>query len=229
MHLSPLQSEQSGKFAQAAHLPARCSSTIITARFTAPTPASIRSSRWPSSCRDARRCGGVRRDRGGASRAADRPRQRHELVGTIDRRRDRCRFQQVSEPHRRTRSRARARPRIEPGVVLDQLNAAAAPHGLQFGPDVATSNRANLGGMIGNNSAGSRSIRHGKTVDHVIELSVLAADATPATLRPLTPDQLQAEQSRRRSLGRSLSRGRENCGRASMRRSSPAFRRSCGA
>ena len=42
---------------------------------------------------------------------------------------------------------------IQPGVVLDQLNAAAAPHGLQFGPDVATSSRANLGGMIGNNSA----------------------------------------------------------------------------
>ncbi len=58
--------------------------------------------------------------------------------------------------------------RIEPGVVLDQLNAAAKPHGLQFGPDVATSNRANIGGMIGNNSAGARSIRHGKTVDHVI-------------------------------------------------------------
>ena len=55
-------------------------------------------------------------------------------------------------------------------MVLDQLNAAAAAHGLQFAPDVATSSRANLGGMIGNNSAGSRSIWHGKTVDHVIEL-----------------------------------------------------------
>ena len=76
--------------------------------------------------------------------------------------------------------------RVEPGVVLDQLNAAAGEHGLQFGPDVATSNRANIGGMIGNNSAGSRSIRHGKTVDHVVELSVLSADGTPATLRPLT-------------------------------------------
>jgi len=86
--------------------------------------------------------------------------------------------------------------RVEPGVVLDALNAAAAPHGLQFGPDVATSNRANLGGMIGNNSAGARSIRHGKTVDSVIELSVLAADTTPATLCPLAPVQLHAEQAR---------------------------------
>ena len=45
--------------------------------------------------------------------------------------------------------------RVEPGVVLDQLNAAAAEHGLQFGADVATSSRANIGGMIGNNSAGA--------------------------------------------------------------------------
>lgn len=86
--------------------------------------------------------------------------------------------------------------RVQPGVVLDQLNAAAKPHGLQFGPDVATSNRANICGMIGNNSAGSRSIRHGKTVDHVIALDVLAADASPATLRPLTPVEIAAEQAR---------------------------------
>src|ERR1043166_799117 len=57
--------------------------------------------------------------------------------------------------------------RVQPGVILDQLNRALAPHGLQFGPDVATASRANLGGMIGNNSAGARSIVHGKTIDHV--------------------------------------------------------------
>ncbi len=45
--------------------------------------------------------------------------------------------------------------RVQPGVVLDQLNRAAGEHGLQFGPDVATASRANLGGMIGNNSAGA--------------------------------------------------------------------------
>src|SRR6185369_3195428 len=56
--------------------------------------------------------------------------------------------------------------RVQPGVILDQLNRALAPHGLQFGPDVATASRANLGGMIGNNSAGSHSIVHGKTIDH---------------------------------------------------------------
>ncbi|HEY2146982.1 MAG TPA: FAD-binding and (Fe-S)-binding domain-containing protein, partial [Pirellulales bacterium] len=86
--------------------------------------------------------------------------------------------------------------RVEPGVVLEQLNAAAKPHGLQFGPDVATSNRANIGGMIGNNSAGSRSIRHGKTVDHVIAMDVLAADRTPAVLRPMTADERASEERR---------------------------------
>ncbi|HZI97430.1 MAG TPA: FAD-binding oxidoreductase [Actinomycetales bacterium] len=49
--------------------------------------------------------------------------------------------------------------RVEPGVVQDDLNAAAAPHGLMFGPDTSTSNRATIGGMIGNNSAGSGSVR----------------------------------------------------------------------
>ena len=82
--------------------------------------------------------------------------------------------------------------RLEPGVVLDVLNAAAAKHGLQFAPDVATSSRANVGGMIGNNSAGARSIWHGKTVDHVIELDAMLADGTRHTLAPLDDAQLAA-------------------------------------
>ncbi len=86
--------------------------------------------------------------------------------------------------------------RVEPGVVLDQFNAAAAPLGLQFGPDVATSSRANVGGMIGNNSAGARSIWHGKTVDNVISLDVVLSDATLTTFGPLTPHELTAQQSR---------------------------------
>src|SRR5262245_46960500 len=67
----------------------------------------------------------------------------------------------------------RRRVRVQPGVVLDQLNRTLASHQLQFGPDVATASRANLGGMIGNNSAGSRSIIYGKTGDHVLSLNVL--------------------------------------------------------
>jgi FAD/FMN-containing dehydrogenase/Fe-S oxidoreductase len=70
--------------------------------------------------------------------------------------------------------------RVGPGVVLDDLNRAAARHGLMFGPDVATGSRATLGGMIGNNSAGARSIVYGMTADNLVELDVLLADGTRA-------------------------------------------------
>ena len=63
--------------------------------------------------------------------------------------------------------------RVEPGVVLNGLNAHLKPLGLMFGPDVSTSDRATLGGMIGNNSAGARSLRYGKTVDHVRKVDVV--------------------------------------------------------
>src|SRR5438128_2969665 len=55
--------------------------------------------------------------------------------------------------------------RVRPGCVLDDLNQAVRPHGLQFAPDISTANRATLGGMIANNSSGTRSVVHGKTVD----------------------------------------------------------------
>ncbi len=71
---------------------------------------------------------------------------------------------------------------VEPGVVLDQLNAQAAPHGLMFGPDVATSTHATLGGMIGNNSSGVHSILYGRTVEHVLALEVILADGSPVYL-----------------------------------------------
>ncbi|HZY88148.1 MAG TPA: FAD-linked oxidase C-terminal domain-containing protein, partial [Gemmataceae bacterium] len=79
--------------------------------------------------------------------------------------------------------------RVQPGVVLDQLNRAAAAHGLQFGPDVATASRANLGGMIGNNSAGARSIVYGKTLDHVRRLGVVLADGGRADFGPVSPQE----------------------------------------
>ena len=65
---------------------------------------------------------------------------------------------------------------VEPGVTLDQLNAALSAHGMMFGPDVATSSHATLGGMIGNNSAGARSILYGRTVENVLAMSVVTAD-----------------------------------------------------
>ena len=68
--------------------------------------------------------------------------------------------------------------RVESGVVLDQLNAFLKPHGFCFGPDVATSSRATLGGMIGNNSSGARTPLYGTTVDHVVGLEVVMSDGT---------------------------------------------------
>ncbi|WP_432080893.1 FAD-linked oxidase C-terminal domain-containing protein [Streptomyces sp. WAC 04229] len=71
---------------------------------------------------------------------------------------------------------ARARTAVvQPGLVLDRLQDAAAPHGLRFGPDPSTHSRCTLGGMIGNNSCGSHSVAWGTTADSVRELTVLTA------------------------------------------------------
>lgn len=80
---------------------------------------------------------------------------------------------------------------VQPGVVQDQLNAYLRPHGFLFGPDTSTSNRATLGGMIGNNSAGARSVLYGKTIDHVLELQVVLADGSTAHLKPLDKAELE--------------------------------------
>ncbi|MGW7252790.1 FAD-binding and (Fe-S)-binding domain-containing protein [Streptomyces sp. NPDC054834] len=64
---------------------------------------------------------------------------------------------------------------VQPGLVLDRLQEAAAPHGLRFGPDPSTHSRCTLGGMIGNNSCGSHSVAWGTTADSVHELAVLTA------------------------------------------------------
>ncbi|MEU2759418.1 FAD-binding and (Fe-S)-binding domain-containing protein [Streptomyces sp. NPDC007094] len=62
---------------------------------------------------------------------------------------------------------------VQPGVILDDLRAAAAPHGLTFGPDPSTHSRCTLGGMIGNNSCGAHSVAWGTTADNVRGLSVV--------------------------------------------------------
>ena len=89
--------------------------------------------------------------------------------------------------------------RVQPGVVQEQLNLAAARHGLMFGPDTSTSNRATLGGMIGNNSAGSHSVRYGMTVDHVLSLDVVLSDASRAAFGALSAAEV-ASRSARTSL-----------------------------
>ena len=77
---------------------------------------------------------------------------------------------------------------VQPGVVLDDLNAAAAQHGLTFGPDPASSNRATLGGMLGTNATGTHSIQYGSTVDWTESARVLLADGSPAVFSALDDD-----------------------------------------
>ncbi|TFH49831.1 MAG: FAD-binding oxidoreductase, partial [Lysobacterales bacterium] len=72
------------------------------------------------------------------------------------------------------------RVRVEPGIVLDQLNARLAPHGLFFPVDVSPANRATIGGMTGNNSCGARSIRYGNMVHNVHAIEAVLADGTHA-------------------------------------------------
>ena len=82
--------------------------------------------------------------------------------------------------------------RIEPGVVLDELNAALRPNGLRFAPDISTASRATVGGMMANNSAGARSVYYGKTIDHVLEQEVLLSDGSVVRLGPVSVDDLDA-------------------------------------
>ncbi|MBI4611388.1 MAG: FAD-binding protein, partial [Candidatus Rokubacteria bacterium] len=83
--------------------------------------------------------------------------------------------------------------RVQPGLVQDELNALVQPLGLLFGPDTSTSNRATLGGMLGNNSAGAHSIAYGLTLHHVLELTVLLADGSEAVLTDLAAEALRAK------------------------------------
>src|SRR5574341_587535 len=83
--------------------------------------------------------------------------------------------------------------RVQPGLVQDELNAHVRPMGLQFGPDTSTANRATIGGMIGNNSAGAHSLTYGKTLDHVIELTVLLSDGSEVVLKDLSADAVESK------------------------------------
>ncbi|MFL5215550.1 MAG: FAD-binding oxidoreductase, partial [Microvirga sp.] len=78
---------------------------------------------------------------------------------------------------------------VQPGVIQEGLNRAAAAHGVMLGPNTSTANRATLGGMIGNNSAGSQSIRYGMTIDAVERLDVVLADASRARLEAVGPEE----------------------------------------
>ena len=89
--------------------------------------------------------------------------------------------------------------RAQPGVVVDDLCAAAAPHGLTFGPDPATHAWCTLGGMLGNNACGVHSLTAGRTADNVEALEAITYDGTRLSLGPCDPPALAA---RKRAAGR---------------------------
>ncbi len=76
--------------------------------------------------------------------------------------------------------------RVEPGVVLAELNRYLAPYRLQFGPETSTANRCVMGGMLGNNSCGAHSIIHGSVRDHILEVEAILSDGSEAHFRALT-------------------------------------------
>ena len=75
--------------------------------------------------------------------------------------------------------------RVEPGVIRDELNLFLKPHGLFFGPETSTANRAMIGGMVGNNSCGSNSVVYRSTREHLLEVSALLSDGTEVVFKSL--------------------------------------------
>ncbi len=122
--------------------------------------------------------------------------------------------------------------RVQPGLVLDALNAHLRPHGLQFGPDPASSNRAAIGGIVGNNSTGSHSILYGMTADHVLETTVLLSDGSEAHFKPLTKKELahyQQKSGREGDIYRQINAlVWDPANREIIRRGTPTHWRRCG-
>jgi FAD/FMN-containing dehydrogenase/Fe-S oxidoreductase len=83
--------------------------------------------------------------------------------------------------------------RVQPGVIRNELNGALKPHGLLFGPETSTQNRAMLGGMLGNNSCGSNSIKYGSVRDHILEVTALLADGSKVVFGPLSQEAFAAK------------------------------------
>ncbi|GHE21457.1 FAD-binding and (Fe-S)-binding domain-containing protein [Halomonas urumqiensis] len=91
--------------------------------------------------------------------------------------------------------------RVQAGVVKDQLNAALKPHGLFFAPDLSTSNRATIGGMISTDASGQGSCEYGKTRDHVLELDTLLLGGERLVSHPLDEAELAAQCQRQDPVG----------------------------
>ncbi|MFT6573578.1 MAG: FAD/FMN-containing dehydrogenase/Fe-S oxidoreductase [Akkermansiaceae bacterium] len=82
---------------------------------------------------------------------------------------------------------------VQPGVVRDELNRFLAPHGMLFGPETSTANRAMMGGMVGNNSCGSNSMVYGSTRDHLVSVRGFLSDGSEVTFGQLTRDEFEAK------------------------------------
>ncbi len=89
--------------------------------------------------------------------------------------------------------------RVEPGVVLDELNLFLEPYGLFFAPETSTSNRCMIGGMVGNNSSGLHSLIYGSTRDHLLEARAILSDGSEVEFRPLFKEGFE-----RKLLGKNL-------------------------
>ena len=74
---------------------------------------------------------------------------------------------------------------VQPGVIRDELNLYLKPHGLFFGPNTSTSNRCMVGGMVGNNSSGTTSIRYGVTRDKIVEIKAILSDGSAAVFKEM--------------------------------------------
>ncbi|MDT3401541.1 FAD-binding and (Fe-S)-binding domain-containing protein [Mucilaginibacter terrae] len=83
--------------------------------------------------------------------------------------------------------------RVQPGVVRDELNLFLKPHGLFFGPETSTANRAMIGGMVGNNSCGSNSIIHKSTREHLLEVKAILSDGSEVVFKALNFDEFIAK------------------------------------
>lgn len=81
--------------------------------------------------------------------------------------------------------------KVQPGVVLDELNMSLREYGLFFGPETSTSNRCNIGGMVGNNACGSHSVIYGSTRDHLLELRTVLSDGSIATFGAVGRDEFR--------------------------------------
>jgi FAD/FMN-containing dehydrogenase/Fe-S oxidoreductase len=83
--------------------------------------------------------------------------------------------------------------RVQPGVIRDELNFFLKPHGLYFGPETSTANRAMIGGMVGNNSCGSNSVVYRSTREHVLSVKAILSDGSETEFTSLTPAAFEAK------------------------------------